>query len=58
MNPSDYELYDTPSSGSVKTVYTCRACDGRFCSCTALEVSGPFGCPCGECAEWRPLGSR
>lgn len=58
MNPSEFELYDSPASGSVALVYTCRAC-GRFCQCTVLEWStGPFSCPCGDVPEWRPLRRR
>lgn len=61
MNPSEFELYDSPSSGSVAEVFMCRVC-GRFCQCTVLEgQSSPYSCPCGEAADWRPVvrcGSR
>ena len=58
MNPLDVELYDSPSSGSVADVFTCRAC-GRFCQCTVLEGrSAPYSCPCGEAADWCPVYRR
>lgn len=52
MNPLDYELYN--ASAGPAMVYACRRCTDRSCSCKAYPgVAGPFGCPCGETAEWR-----